>query len=58
MRLPPAAILRVNHAIRGVMAPAGSGVLEFRYEPASFRLGLNWPAPAAAALAAWFASTV
>jgi len=54
----PADILRVNHAIRGVMAPAGDGVLEFRYEPASFRLGVELAGAAAAALAAWFASTV
>ena len=34
-------ILRTNHAIRGVVAPAGRGRLEFRYEPASFTWGLR-----------------
>jgi hypothetical protein len=33
-------ILRTNHALRGVVVPAGPATLEFRYEPASFRLGL------------------
>jgi hypothetical protein len=48
-----APILRVNHAIRGVVVPAGDSNLEFRYEPASFRLGLQWAAVAAFALAIW-----
>jgi hypothetical protein len=34
-------ILRTNHAIRGVVVPAGSGTLEFRYAPASFAWGLR-----------------
>jgi hypothetical protein len=34
-------ILRTNHAIRGVVVPAGSETLEFRYEPASFAWGLR-----------------
>ena len=34
-------ILRTNHAIRGVVVPAGSGTLEFRYAPASFAWGLG-----------------
>lgn len=33
-------ILRANHAIRGVVVPAGTATLEFRYQPASFILGL------------------
>ena len=37
----PAPILRTNHAVRGVIVPAGTGTLEFRYEPASFALGLK-----------------
>jgi hypothetical protein len=36
----PAEVLRVDHALRGVVAPAGRSVIEFRYEPASFRWGL------------------
>jgi hypothetical protein len=34
-------ILRANHAIRGVVTPAGARVLEFRYEPTSFAWGLR-----------------
>ncbi len=37
----PEPILRTNHAIRGVVVPAGKSTLEFRYEPASFALGLK-----------------
>jgi len=36
----PVPILRANHAIRGVIVPPGKATLEFRYQPASFRLGL------------------
>jgi hypothetical protein len=46
-------ILRANHAIRGVIVPAGSGTLEFRYAPASFAWGLRLATLAAAALLAW-----
>ena len=35
----PVPILRANHAIRGVVVPAGRGTLDFHYEPASFCLG-------------------
>jgi len=35
----PVPVLRVNHALRGVLLPAGQGTLHFRYEPASLRLG-------------------
>ncbi len=48
-----APILRANHALRGVVAPAGAGVLEFRYEPASFAVGLKLSALAAVVLLAW-----
>jgi hypothetical protein len=34
----PRPVQRVNHALRGVLVPAGSWRV-FRYEPASFRLG-------------------
>ena len=43
-------ILRTNHAIRGVVVPAGTGTLEFRYAPASFAWGLRL---AALAVVAW-----
>jgi hypothetical protein len=33
-------ILRTNHALRGVVLPAGSPMVEFRYEPASFACGI------------------
>jgi hypothetical protein len=33
-------ILRTNHAVRGVVMPAGNATIEFRYEPATFRVGL------------------
>ena len=46
-------ILRANHAIRGVVVPAGSGTLEFRYAPASFAWGLRLAGLAAVALVAW-----
>jgi len=46
-------ILRVNQALCGVVCPAGSGTVEFRYEPASFALGLKLCAAAAIALLAW-----
>ena len=35
----PAHILRANHHFRAVMVAAGDHVIEFRYEPADFRLG-------------------
>jgi hypothetical protein len=46
-------ILRVNHAIRGVVTPAGVGTLEFRYEPASFAWGLKLAGLAAVILLGW-----
>jgi hypothetical protein len=46
-------ILRANHAVRGVLAPAGSGVVEFRYEPASFALGVRLAGLAFVILLAW-----
>ena len=45
-----APILRVNYAVRGVVVPPGDATLEFRYEPASFALGLSLSALAAAIL--------
>jgi hypothetical protein len=37
----PAHILRVDHALRAVVVPAGPSAVEFRYEPASFVWGLR-----------------
>jgi hypothetical protein len=51
----PVPVLRVNHAFRGVVLPAGEHRLEFRYEPASFALGVKLAAFAAVALLVWFA---
>jgi uncharacterized membrane protein YfhO len=46
-------ILCVNHAIRGVVVPAGAGKLEFRYEPASFAWGLRFAGLGIAGLLGW-----
>jgi hypothetical protein len=46
-------ILRVNHALRGVVLPAGEGELVFSYAPASFALGLGLAGSALLVLAAW-----
>lgn len=35
-RLP---VLRADHALRGVVLPAGESTVQFRFEPASFKLG-------------------
>jgi hypothetical protein len=53
----PVPILRANHALRGVVVPEGNGTLEFRYEPASFRLGLVLAGLAVAIMAAWVAGS-
>jgi hypothetical protein len=49
----PAPILRANHAVRGVVVPAGASTLEFRYESASFELGLYLSGLAAVILLGW-----
>ena len=36
----PVPVLRANHAVRGVIVPVGDAVLEFRYQPAGFALGI------------------
>jgi hypothetical protein len=46
-------ILRTNHAVRGVVVPVGTGVLEFCYAPAGFVWGLRLAGVAAAALLLW-----
>jgi hypothetical protein len=47
----PVPILRADHALRGVVVPQGSGILEFSYEPASFSRGLLLSALAVLVLA-------
>lgn len=37
----PVPVLRTNHALRGVVVPAGAATLEFRYEPQSLAWGLR-----------------
>ena len=51
----PVPILRVNHALRGVITPTGTSTLEFRYQPASFAWGVRCCVLAAVALVGWFA---
>jgi hypothetical protein len=46
-------VLRANHAVRGVVVPAGSHKLEFRYESASFVWGLMSAGLSAAILLIW-----
>jgi hypothetical protein len=52
----PVPILRANHAMRGVVVPAGTATLEFRYEPSSLILGLRLCGLAAAILIGWLAT--
>jgi hypothetical protein len=49
----PVPILRANHAIRGVVVPAGNGTLEMRYSPASLNWGLGLAGFATAILLTW-----
>jgi uncharacterized membrane protein YfhO len=51
-------ILRANHALRGVVVPAGDSSIEFRYEPQSFAWGLRLCALAAVVLLIWAAVLV
>jgi hypothetical protein len=51
----PVPILRTNYAIRGVLVPAGDGVVEYIYRPASLMLGLGLAGLAAMILLACFA---
>jgi uncharacterized membrane protein YfhO len=48
-----APILRTDHALRGVVVPAGMGTLEFQYQPASFRIGLVLAGCGALLLPGW-----
>ena len=46
-------ILRTDHALRGIVVPAGTSRIEFRYEPASLTRGLWCAALGAISLLAW-----
>jgi hypothetical protein len=48
-------ILRANHALRGIVVPAGNSTLELRYSPASFAWGLSLAGVAAITLLVWAA---
>jgi uncharacterized membrane protein YfhO len=49
----PAAIFRVNHAIRGVVVSAGTHRIDFFYTPAGFRVGLALAIVALLILSGW-----
>jgi hypothetical protein len=51
-------VVLANYALRGVRLPAGTGEVVFRYEPASFSLGVKTFAVTAVALAVWAAVVV
>jgi hypothetical protein len=51
-------IVPANYALRGVRVPAGKGEVIFRYQPASFALGVKTFAYTAIALAVWAAAVV
>ena len=40
--MPASAYSSRNHAVRGVLVPAGLGTVEFRYESASLALGVKF----------------
>jgi hypothetical protein len=46
-------ILRTNYAVRGVVLPAGSATIEFRYQPASATCGFCLAGGAAVILLGW-----
>jgi hypothetical protein len=52
----PVPILRTNYAIRGVVAPTGTGTLKFVYRPASLILGLWLAGFAVIVLLCWLAA--
>ena len=54
----PVPILQANHALRGVVVPAGTGTLEFRYQPASFAWGLRLAGAAATVLLMCFGNSM
>jgi uncharacterized membrane protein YfhO len=49
-------ILRTNHALRGVVVPAGRSAIVFRYEPASFARGVQLMLAAFVGLGIWLAA--
>jgi hypothetical protein len=49
----PVPILRTNYAIRGIVLPAGSATIEFRYHPASATCGFYLAGVAAVILLGW-----
>ena len=51
----PATILRADHALRGVVLPAGKATLEFRYAPESFTWGLRLAGLGLVSLLVWAA---
>ena len=51
-------ILRTNHALRGVIVPAGTSTIDFRYEPQSFRLGLLFSGLSAVVMLIWLGTIV
>lgn len=51
-----APVLRVDHAFRGVMVPAGRGVLQYDYDPPSFALGVKLATASAIVLLGWICS--
>lgn len=51
-------ILRTDHALRGVIVPAGTSTIDFRYEPQSFRLGLLFSGLSAVVMLIWLGTIV
>jgi hypothetical protein len=51
-------VLRANHAVRGVQVPAGTGTLQFRFEPAGFYLGLKMAFVAILVCCGWLLAAV
>jgi hypothetical protein len=49
----PMSVLRVDYTVRGVVVPAGTGTLEFIYQPARVILGLWLAGLAGIALSGW-----
>jgi hypothetical protein len=54
----PAPILRVDHALRGVVVPAGRSVVVFDYAPASFTWGVRCLGAGMLALLIWIGASV
>jgi hypothetical protein len=54
----PVPVLRVNHALRGVVLPPGQSTLEFRYRPRGWAVGLRLLGAGAAALLLWQAAVL